>query len=90
LPPAHEALLFHFAPILLPVLAAACIALIAVNDLHRRLARYREMVIRLEVLHREISHSKTWAGLERAIAKSERVMLQELFEWHSVTSFAGS
>jgi hypothetical protein len=87
LPPADEAVLFRFAPILLPMLAAACIALISIHDLHRRLARCREMVIRLEALRKEIAHSKTWAGLERAIAKAERVLLQELFEWHSVTSF---
>jgi len=79
--------LFHFAPILLPVLAAGFISLISINDLHRRVARYREMCIRLGTARKEIAHSQTWAGLERAIAKAERVLLQEVFEWHSITSF---
>lgn len=90
LPHAVAAAGFLFAPILLPVLATAFISLISINDLHRRVARYREMAIRLEALHKEIVHSKTWAGLERAIAKAERVLLQEVFEWHSITSFSES
>ena len=90
LPPMLAAVFFNFAPILLPMLAAAFISLISINDLHRRAARYREMAIRLEALHKEIVHSKTWAGLERAIAKAERVLLQEVFEWHSITSFTES
>jgi hypothetical protein len=64
--------------------------LISINDLHRRVARYREMCIRLETVRKEIAHSQTWSGLERAIAKAERVLLQEVFEWHSITSFTES
>jgi hypothetical protein len=81
---------FNFAPIMLPVLAAAFISLISINDLHRRVARYREMCIRLHGVRPEIVHSQTWAGLERAIAKAEHVLLQEVFEWHSITSFTES
>jgi hypothetical protein len=85
-----EEFCFHFGPIILPVLAAAFISLISINDLHRRVARYREMCIRLATARKEIAHSQTWAGLERAIAKAERVLLQEVFEWHSITSFTES
>ena len=82
--------LFYFAPIMLPVLAAAFISLVSINDLHRRVDRYREMCIRLQAVRREIAHSQTWSGLERAISKAERVLLQEVFEWHSITSFTES
>lgn len=85
-----EEIMYYFAPIIFPVLAAAFISLISINDLHRRGARYREMCIRLETVRKEIAHSQTWAGLERAIAKAERVLLQEVFEWHSITSFTES
>ncbi|MEO6244657.1 MAG: DUF4231 domain-containing protein [Opitutaceae bacterium] len=90
LPTGLTALAFSFAPIILPVLAAAFMSLISINDLHRRVARYREMCIRLETARKEIAHSQTWAGLKRAIAKAERVLLQEVFEWHSITSFSES
>ena len=90
LPHGLEEAMYHFAPIMLPVLAAAFISLISINDLHRRVARYREISIRLGTVRKEIAHSQTWAGLERAIAKAERVLLQEVFEWHSITSFTES
>ena len=90
LPRWMEEACFYFSPIMLPVLAAAFMSLISINDLHRRVARYREMGIRLSTVRKEIVHSQTWAGLERAIAKAERVLLQEVFEWHSITSFSES
>lgn len=90
LPAWAVALFFYFGPIVLPVIAAAFISLISINDLHRRVARYREMQVRLETVRREIAHSQTWAGLERAIAKAERALVQEVLEWHSITSFTES
>jgi hypothetical protein len=59
------------------LLAAAFISLNSIIELHR-------------TVRQEIAHSPTWAGLERAIAKAERVLLQEVFEWHSITSFTES
>ena len=75
-------------PIVLPVLAAGFISLISINDLHRRVARYREMHIRLEAARKEAAFVQTWGALERVIAKAERALLQEVFEWHSITSFS--
>ena len=80
--------MFGYLPIVLPFMAAAFIALISVNDLHRRVARCRVMAIRLQLARREIEYSQTWAGLERAIVKAERALIEEVLEWHSITSFA--
>ena len=88
LSPGLQQLLFGYLPIVLPFMAAAFFALISVNDLHRRVARCRVMAIRLELARREIAYSQTWAGLERAIVKAERALIEEVLEWHSITSFA--
>lgn len=82
--------IFGFGPIVLPVLAAAFISLISINDLHRRVARYKEMRIRLETARKEAAFVQTWGALERVVAKAERALLQEVFEWHSITSFTES
>ncbi len=81
---------YGFGPIVLPVLAGGFLALISVNDLHRRVARYREMRVRLETARKEATFVQTWGSLERVVAKAERALLQEVFEWHSITSFAES
>jgi hypothetical protein len=87
-PPWTVAWVFGFGPIVLPVLAAGFISLISINDLHRRVARYREMRIRLEAGRREAAFVQTWGALERVVAKAERALLHEVFEWHSITSFS--
>ena len=83
-----ESWIFGFGPIVLPVLAAGFISLISINDLHRRVARYREMHVRLTAARKEAAFVQTWGALERVVAKAERALLQEVFEWHSITSFS--
>jgi hypothetical protein len=90
MPPRTEQLLFYFLPISLPVVAAACISLISVHDLHRRVARYREMEHVLEGSRQQIMFCHTWNSLERIVQRTERTLLQEVLEWHSITSFAES
>lgn len=89
-PPWVEMWVFGFGPIVLPVLAAGFISLISINDLHRRVARYKEMRVRLETARKEAAYVQTWGALERVVAKAERALLQEVFEWHSITSFTES
>jgi hypothetical protein len=81
---------FYFLPISLPVIAAALISLISINDLQRRVARYREMQLVLEESRKRVAFCQTWNSLERVVLRTERALLQEVIEWHSITSFAES
>ncbi len=81
---------FYFLPIALPVVAASLISLISINDLQRRVARYREMCSMLEDSRKQIAFCQTWNSLERLVLKTERALLQEVLEWHSITSFSES
>jgi uncharacterized membrane protein YidH (DUF202 family) len=81
---------FHFLPITLPVVAAAFISLISINDLQRRVARYREMKFMLMGSRNQVKFCETWNSLERVVLKTERALLQEVLEWHSITSFSES
>jgi len=85
-----ETVVFYFLPIALPVVAAAFISLISINDLQRRVARYREMRAMLEDSRKQVAYCQTWNSLERIVLKTERALLQEVLEWHSITSFAES
>ena len=85
-----ETAVFYFLPISLPVIAASFISLISINDLQRRVARYREMHAMLEASRQQVTFCQTWNSLERIVLKTERALLQEVLEWHSITSFAES
>jgi hypothetical protein len=89
-PPRVQQVFYYFLPISLPVVAAAFISLISVHDLHRRVARYREMAHFLKTCRSQIAYCETWNGLERVVHRTERALLQEVLEWHSITSFAES
>jgi small-conductance mechanosensitive channel len=90
LPAGAVGLLFYFLPITLPVVAAAFLSLISVHDLHRRVARYREMEHLLASSRKQVAFCQTWNSLERIVRKTEHALLQEVLEWHSITSFAES
>ncbi len=81
---------FHFLPISLPVLAASAISIISINDLQRRVARYQEMCSLLEANRTQVSSCLTWNSLEHVVLKTERALLQEVIEWHSIRSFSES
>jgi hypothetical protein len=81
---------FYFLPITLPVVAAAFISLISINDLQRRVARFREMQLMLEESRKKVSYCRTWNSLERVVLKTEHALMQEVLEWHSITSFSES
>ena len=81
---------FYFLPISLTVVAAAFISLISINDLQRRVARFREMQMMLEESRKKVSYCQTWNSLERVVLKTEHALMQEVLEWHSITSFSES
>jgi hypothetical protein len=79
---------FDFMPVVLPAFAAACISVISLNDFQRRVARYEEMITLLGVVHTQLAAARTWTSLEREVNKCERLLLREVFEWHTITSSA--
>ncbi len=85
-----EPTLFHFLPISLPVVAAALISLISINDLQRRVARFREMQMMLEESRKKMPFCRTWNSIERIVLRTEHALIQEVLEWHSITSFSES
>ena len=82
--------IFDFMPIALPVAAAATISIISINDLQRRVARYRDMQSTLAASDAQIGYCNTWGSLERVVLRTERALLQEVIEWHSLASFSES
>jgi hypothetical protein len=74
----------------LPVVAASFISIISINDLQRRVARYQEMRALLAANRAQVAACLTWNSLEHIVLKTERALLQEVIEWHSLRSFGES
>jgi hypothetical protein len=81
---------YVFLPISLPAAATLMISIISINDLQRRVARYKDMRAVLEISRAKIASCRTWNSLEHVVLKTERALLQEVIEWHSIRSFGSS
>ena len=44
----------------------------------------------LEESRKKVSYCQTWNSLERVVLKTEHALMQEVLEWHSITSFSES
>ncbi|GAB5561186.1 MAG: hypothetical protein SynsKO_28330 [Synoicihabitans sp.] len=86
IPDLLKATLFYFLPIVLPVVAATFMSFVSINDLHRRVARYREMCHLLESVQKQIMVTHSWRSLEQLVKRTERALLQEVLEWHTLMS----
>ena len=54
------------------------------------MARYEEMRSLLEASRAKVSSCRTWNSLEHVVLGTERALLQEVIEWHSIRSFSES
>jgi hypothetical protein len=48
------------------------------------------MQLMLDESRKQVSFCQTWNSLSRVVLRTERALLQEVLEWHSITSFAES
>ena len=92
LPVAHEIseIVFYLLPICLPVVAAGCMSFVSINDLQRRVARYRDMQALLERSRRQLEVSHSWHAVAKVVAITEEGLLQELLEWHAISRYSES
>lgn len=85
-----KATAFVFLSISLPVLAAAVISIISINDLQRRVSRFKDMRVLLDSSRTQVSSCRTWPSVERVVLRTERALLHEVMEWHSSRAFSSS
>lgn len=86
----HESLsytLVKASSLLLPLLSAAILSFVVARDIGRRSVRYRYMVEILRKTNKRLENVKTWPGMWRLVASTEREFLREVLEWHAVARF---
>jgi hypothetical protein len=70
-----------FLPIALPLAAGCALSLISIFDLHRQLARSREMKMRLKTARDQIAKCENFVTLQTAVEKAEKLCGEEFLEW---------
>ncbi len=70
-----------FLPFALPLVAGCALSLISIFDLHRQLARSRDMKLRLIAFRDQILQSDNMVTLQNAVEKVEKLFAEEFLEW---------
>jgi hypothetical protein len=80
-PPAADRILLMFLPVVLPALAAWCLAMIPLFEHKRRAGLYRQIVGQLKEKRAQLVESKCRTTAAAVVASCERLLLTELWEW---------
>ncbi|MCW1887528.1 hypothetical protein OKA04_22520 [Luteolibacter flavescens] len=80
-PPFADRVLLSFLPVVLPAIAAWCLAMIPLFEHKRRANLYRQIVGRLKEKRAELAEAKCFTTAAQVVAASERLLLTELWEW---------
>jgi hypothetical protein len=80
-PAAVDKVLLAFLPVVLPAVAAWCLAMIPLFEHKRRAGLYRQMVERLKEKRAELTEAKCFTTAAHVVASCERLLLTELWEW---------
>jgi SMODS and SLOG-associating 2TM effector domain 3 len=70
-----------FLPFALPLIAGCALSLISIFDLHRQLARSKDMKLRLIAFREQIVQSDNLVTLQNAVEKVEKLFAEEFLEW---------
>jgi conflict system pore-forming effector with SLATT domain len=81
LDPTFDRIVESFLPIALPLAAGCALSLISIFDLHRQLARSREMKMRLKAAGDQIEMCENFVTLQTAVEKAEKLCGEEFLEW---------
>jgi hypothetical protein len=80
-PAAVDRVLLAFLPVVLPAIAAWCLAMIPLFEHKRRAGLYRQIVERLKEMRAELAEAKCFTTAANVVASCERLLLTELWEW---------
>jgi hypothetical protein len=80
-PTAVDRVLLALLPVVLPAVAAWCLAMIPLFEHKRRAGLYRQIVERLKEKRAELAEAKCFTTAANVVASCERLLLTELWEW---------
>jgi hypothetical protein len=77
-------------PLVLPALASFTITRLAIEDVDRRIGRFRDLENKMRITLVELSYCGSWESLCRAVTRTERILFNEILEWYSISRYSGT
>jgi hypothetical protein len=77
-------------PLALPALASFTITHMAIEDVDRRIGRFRDLQEKMRLALIDLSFCGSWESLCRSVTRTERILFNEVLEWHSISSYSAA
>ena len=82
--------LLDVSPLACPALASYMRTCMAIEDVDRRIGQYRDLQAKMRLALVDLSFCGSWESLVRTVERTEKILLNELLEWYSVSRYAQS
>ena len=63
---------------------------IAIEDVYRRAGRFRDLQEKMRMTLIDLSLCGTWEGLRHSVMRTERILFNEVLEWHSIARYSAT
>ena len=75
-------------PLALPAAASFTIAHMAIKDVDRRIGRFQDLQNQMGSALIDLSLCGSWECLHRSVERTERILFNEVLEWHSISRYS--
>jgi len=83
-------LLLDVSPLAFPALASFTLARLAIEDVDRRIGRFRDLQNKMRVTLVDLSYCGSWESLSRSVERTEKILFNEVLEWHSISRYSAT
>jgi hypothetical protein len=82
--------LLDVSPLAFPALAAFTLSRMAIEDVDRRIGRFHDLREKMHLTLIDLSYCGSWESLGRSVAKTEKILFNEVLEWHSISRYSAT
>jgi len=82
--------LLDVSPLALPALASFTITRMALEDVDRRVGRFRDLQNKMRITLVDLSYCGSWESLCRSVERTEKILFNEVLEWYSISRYSAT
>jgi hypothetical protein len=82
--------LLDVSPLAFPALASFTLARLAIEDVDRRIGRFRDLQNKMRATLVDLSYCGSWDSLCRSVERTEKILFNEVLEWYSISRYSAT
>jgi hypothetical protein len=83
-------ILLDVSPLAFPAMASFTLARMAIEDVDRRVGRFRDLQSKMHSTLVDLSFCGSWESLSHSVEKTEKILFNEVLEWYSISRYSAT